>query len=76
MDFDATSLFPSAMWDNNSMYTKIETGLAFKPHANDVYVEGFNNETFNQDGNESCILKLKYYNPPILVLQYLPVIKN
>ena len=26
---------------------------------NDVYVEGFNNQTFNQDGNESSILKKK-----------------
>ena len=30
MDFDATSLYPSAMWDDNSVYPKIETGFAFK----------------------------------------------
>ena len=32
MDFDATSFYPSAMWDQNSVYPKIETGFAFKPH--------------------------------------------
>ena len=31
MDFDATSLYPSAMWDENSVYPKIESGFAFKP---------------------------------------------
>ena len=43
MDFDATSLYPSAMWDQNSVYPKIETRFAFKPHMNNVYVEAFNN---------------------------------
>ena len=52
MDFDATSLYPSAMWDENSVYPKIETGFVFKPHMNIVYVEAFNNQTFNQDGDE------------------------
>ena len=59
MDFDATSLYPSAMWDENSVYPKIETGVAFKPHMNNVYVETFNNQTFNQDGDESAILRIK-----------------
>ena len=61
------------MWDENSVYPKIETGLAFKPHMNDVYVEAFNNQTFNQDGDESAILTIKYYNPPDLIFQHLPV---
>ena len=49
MDYDATStsLYPSAMWDEKSVYAKIETGFAFKPDMNDVYVEAFNNQTFN-----------------------------
>ena len=64
MDFDATSLYPSAMWDENSVYPKIETGFAFKPHMNDVYVEAFNNQSFNEDGDESAILTIKYHNPP------------
>ena len=58
MDFDATSLYPSAMWDKNSVYPEIETGFAFKPHMNKTYVEAFNNETFNQDGDESAILTI------------------
>ena len=73
MDFDATSLYPSAMWDENSVYPKIETGFAFKPHMNDVYVEAFNNQSFNEDVDESAILTIKYHNPPDLIFQHLPV---
>ena len=73
MDFDAPSLYPSAMWDENSVYPKIETGFAFKPHMHKTYVEAFNNQTFNEDGDESAILAIKYYNPPNLVFQHLPV---
>ena len=73
MDFDATSLHPSATWDEYSVYPKIETAFAFKPDMNDVYVEAFNNQTFNEDGDESAILTLKYYNHPNLIFQHLPV---
>ena len=52
---------------------KIETGFAFKPDLNDVYVETFNNQTFNEDGAEPAILTIKYYNPPNLIFQHLPV---
>ena len=72
LDFDATSLFPSAMWDKNSVYPKIETGFAFKPHMNKTYVDAFIIQTFNQDDKESAILK-KYYNPPEHMFQHLPV---
>ena len=72
MDFDATSLYPSAMWDENSVYPKKESGFAFKPHMNKTYVEAFNNQTFNQDGDESAILRKKYYNPRDLIFQHLP----
>ena len=51
MDFDATSLIPSAMWDEKSVYPKIETGFAFKTHMNNIYLEAFNIQTSNQDGN-------------------------
>ena len=71
--FDATSLYPSAMWDENSVYPKVETGFAFKPNMNDVYVEVFKNQTFNEDGDESAILTIKNYNPPDLVFQHLPI---
>ena len=73
MDYDAKSLYPSAMWDENSVYPKIETGLTLKTNLNDVYLEAFNNQTFNQDGDESTILGMKYYNPPNLIFQHLPV---
>ena len=73
MDYDATSLYPSAMWDKNSVNPKIETGFAYKPHMNNVYIEAFNNQTFNQGGDESAILTIKYYNPPDLIFQHLPV---
>ena len=73
MDFDATSLYPSAMWDENSVYPKIETGFAFKPRMNNVYVKAFNDQSFNEDGDESAILTIKYYNPPDLIFQHLPI---
>ena len=58
MDHDATSFYPSAMWDENSVYPKIESGFAFKPNMNDIYVEAFNHKFFNQDGNDSGILTI------------------
>ena len=73
MSYDGNSLYPSAMWDENSVYPKIETGFAFEPHMNDVYIEAFNNQTFNEDGDESAILTIKYYNPPNLIFTHLPV---
>ena len=73
MDFDATSLYPSAKWDENSVYRKIESEFAFKPRLNNVYVEGFNNQTINQDGDESAILRIKNYNPRNLIFQHLAV---
>ena len=73
MGYDGNSLYPSAMWDEKSTYPKIETGFAFKPHMNDVYVKAFNDQTFNEDGDESTILTIKYYSPPGLIFQHLPV---
>ena len=67
MVFDATSLYPSAMWDKNSVYPKIETGFAFKPRMNKTFVEAFNNQTFNQNGDESAISKK---NITILLILY------
>ena len=55
MDFDATSFYLGAMLDENSVYPRKETGFDFKPDMNDVYVEAFNNQTFNEDGDESAI---------------------
>ena len=69
MAFDATSLYPSAMYDENSTYPKIETGYAFTPEMNDEIVNQFNTKTFTK----SAILKIKYYNPVDTVLQHIPV---
>ena len=69
-DFDAVSLYPSAMWNENSIYPRIETGYAFTRDMNDELVEKFNNQTFTQG---SAILKIKYYNPRNLIVQHLPI---
>ena len=73
MDLDATFLYRSAMWDENSVYPKIETVYAFKPHMDKTYVDAFNNQTYNGDGVESAVLKLEYYKSPDLTFQHLPV---
>ena len=43
------------MWDEKSVYPKMGNGFAFRLQMNDVYVETFNNQTFNQAGNASAI---------------------
>ena len=73
MDFDATSLYPSAMWDEKSVYLEIESGYVFKPHMNKTYVDAFNNQTFNQDGNESAIFRKKNHNHSKLIFQHLTI---
>ena len=47
-DFDAVSLYPSAMWDENSIYPRIETGYAYTRDMNNELVEKFNTGNFNQ----------------------------
>ena len=69
-DFDAVSLYPSAMWDEKSIYPRIETGYAYTRDMNNELVEKFNNQTFTQG---SAILKIKYYNPKNLIVQHLPI---
>ena len=59
MDFDATSLYRSAIWDKDSVCPKIEPGNTFRLHLNDVFSNNFNNQTFDRDGNDSAILKNK-----------------
>ena len=73
MCYDGNSLYPSAMYDCESVYPKIETGFVFRPHMNKTFVEALNNQTFNEDGEESAMLSIKYYNPPNLIFQHLPV---
>ena len=69
-DFDAVSQYAIAMWDEKSIYPRIETGYAYTKDMNDELVEKFNNQTFTQG---SAILKVKYYNPKNLIVQHLPV---
>ena len=69
-EFDAVSLYPSAMWDEKSIYPRTETGYAYTRDMNDELVEKFNKGNFNQG---SAILKIKYYNPRDLIVQHLPV---
>ena len=59
-DFDAVSLYPPAVWDEKSIYPRIETGYAYTEDMNDEIVSKFNIGKFNQG---SAILKIKYYNP-------------
>ena len=72
-DFDAVSLYPSAMWHEKSIYPRIETGYAYTRDMKDELVEKFDNQTFTQG---SAILKTKYYNPKNLIVRHLPVKKK
>ena len=58
------------MWDEKSIYPKIESGYALKPHMNDELIDKFNNQNFNQG---SAILKIKYYNTKNLIVQHIPI---
>ena len=68
-DFDAVSLYPSAMWDEKSIYPRIETGYAYTKDVNDELLEKFHNQTFTQG---SAFSKIKYFNPKNLIVQHLP----
>ena len=46
--FDATSLYPSAMCDENSGYPKLETGYAYTEDMKQELVEKFINQNFIQ----------------------------
>ena len=46
MDFDGTSLYPSATLDQNSAYPKIGTGYAYKLQINDVFGNDSNKSNF------------------------------
>ena len=66
-DFDANGFYPTAMSDNKSYYTIIESGLAFTKGMNDNLVNAFNNQSLT----ESCaILSIKYSNPEDMILHH------
>ena len=58
------------MWDENSIYPRIETGCAFTPDLNDELNKKFNTINFTQG---SALLKNKYFSPKNLIVQHLPV---
>ena len=68
--YHAVSLYPTAMFDEVSIFPQIETGLAYTKDMNSELVEKINTGFFNQ-GNAS--LKNKFYNPKNLIVQHLPV---
>ena len=68
--FNAVSIYPSAIWDEKSIYLRIETGYAFTEVMNDELLENFNTGNFTQG---SAILRIKCYNPKNLIVQQLPV---
>ena len=51
-------------------YPRIETGYSYTRDMNDELVEKFNSGNFTKG---SAILKIKYFNPKILIVQHLPV---
>ena len=57
MNFDGTSFHLSAMWDETSVYPKIEPRNSFTTHVNKNFVNAFHIKTFSQDGNESAMFK-------------------
>ena len=71
-DFDAVSLYPSAMSDEKSIYPKMETGYVFTTDMNKDLVEKYN-QTFTQG---SAIVKIKYYKPKNLIVQHIRVKKS
>ena len=70
MASDATSLRPSAMWDEKSLHPKIETGYASTLDIDDEIVQKIITHSFTQG---SAPPKVSYYNPKDLPFQHLPV---
>ena len=69
-DFDAVSLYPSAVNDEKSIYPRTETGYAYTTDMNDELFKKLFEGHFTQG---SAILKIKYYYPKNLIVQDLPV---
>ena len=48
-DSDVVSLYHSAMWDENSMYPRIETGYSFTEDMNDELVKKLNTGSLTKE---------------------------
>ena len=64
------SLYSSAMWDENSVYPRIETGCAFALDMNKKLDKKFTTGSFTPG---SAILKFKFYNPKNVIVQHFPI---
>ena len=73
MGLRCCELYPSAMWEEKSIYLGIETGYACTEHMNDELVEKINTGYFTQGSAGS---KIKHYIPKNLVVQHLLVKKR
>ena len=71
-NFDAVSLYPSAMWDEKINYLWIVTGYAFMKDMNNDIVESFNIRNFTQG---SALLKIVHWNPENFIVQHVIVKK-
>ena len=69
-DFDAVILYPSAMWDENCIYPRIEIGYAFTRGMKKELMKKFNTLNFTQG---SAFLKKNSSTPRDLVVQHLLV---
>ena len=58
------------MWDEKSIFPRIESGYSFTEEINDELVKKFNTGNFTQG---SAILKMKFYNPKKLIVQQIPI---
>ena len=58
------------MWDEKPIYLRIETGYGYTKDMDEELVVKINIQTFTQ---RNASLKIKYYNPPILLVQHIPV---
>ena len=72
-NFDAKSWYPSAMYDENNICPKIETGYAFETHMIDISGKVFNNKAFIQRGNDRAIFENKNQSPANFKFQHLPI---
>ena len=63
------SLYPSGMWDENSIYSKIETDYAFTDDMNDEIVEKIDSKLFTRG---SVFLKSNMIFSSDLIVQHLP----
>ena len=72
-DFNAVSVYPSAMFYEISVHPRIETGYAFTKDLNKELVKKIFYQTFTKS---SAILKNKYDIPKKLIVQHLPFKKR